>query len=107
MLARSLRTYHLYMDLLELHGEMGRVLAHVVEVQRHQQVRAAQGAAGVAALAAVHHAYDVAAYLGGDGSKFLDGGLARFGRGKGGHAVGGGRAAKVSRCWGITGNVDK
>jgi hypothetical protein len=64
-----------------VHGEVGRVLAHVVEVQRHQQVRATQGAAGVAALAAMHHAHDVAAHLAGDGLELFDRGALGGGRG--------------------------
>jgi hypothetical protein len=44
-----------------------RVVLHGVEVQRDHKIGAAKRAAGVAALHGMHHTYDIAAYLRGDG----------------------------------------
>jgi hypothetical protein len=56
-----------------VHGEVLRVVAHHMEVERHQKVRATERAAGVAALAAMHHAHNVAAHLAGNGTELFYG----------------------------------
>ena len=56
-----------------VHGEIFRIMAHLVEVQCDEEVRATERTAGVAALAAVYHAHNVAAHLAGDGLELFDG----------------------------------